>query len=62
MHEIQEGSKMTQILRTAKELAYFIDNLNLDEGKNDKLMAIICKYVELNRDEAWNDSYDARGY
>jgi len=53
---------MTQIERKEKELACFIGNLNLDEEKNDKLMVIICKYVELNRDQAWNDSYDARGY
>ena len=49
---------MAQLERTARELAHFVGNLNLEEEKNDKLMEIIRKYVELNRDEAWNNCYD----
>ena len=54
---------MTQLERTEQELAHFVGNLNIEEEKNDKLMEIICKYVELNREEAWNNCYDnTRGY
>ena len=51
---------MTQLERTARELAYFVRNLNLEEEKNDMLMKLISKYIKLNRDEAWNSCYDAR--
>ena len=52
---------MTQLERTEKELAHFVGNLNLDGAENDKLRMLICKYVSLAREEAWNSCYDARG-
>jgi hypothetical protein len=51
---------MTQLERTQRELAYFVANLKLDDGQDEKLMEIVEQYVSLWGDRVWHDCYDMR--